>query len=307
MSAEPDDFAVATSLLAQGKKPEAFNHLVKARAAAGRDLAQLDRIASAMEQADQINSAYELRKFIVTANPTDVSIQLESLRLGAAAARGDYSAMKVVETELDALTALLPPDAADFWLKAGNTYKNLQTTEKALRAVKNAVAARSESLDTALWIAHFYVSNGLNWRCWWTMRKLLRLADLPNYRLAELSWLSRRARSPNLAIRFARRMQALNPQDVHALFLEAKAYEQKRKLRHAATLLKNRLDDCKSVQDGGNFALEVSAVLVAGGALEAERSLLLHAAATWPDNEAVATRLQIAQFGTKASSWHVKA
>ena len=307
MTVEQDDLALAHALLAEGKKPEAFNHLVKARAAAGRDLARLDAIARGMEQADQIHSAYELRKFIVVADPNDVSAQMENLRIGAIAVRGDASGLKTVENELDALISRLPLDAAGLWLAAGNVYQSIPVTGKALRAVKNAGAGGLDSADVLLQIAHFYVSTGRHWRCWWTLRKLFRLTDLPNYRLAELSLLSRRAACPNLAIRYARRMQAMDPRDVNALLLEAKAFVDKRKLRYAATLIKERLEEFKSVQDDGTLALEASPVLLAGDELEAERSLLLHAAATWPHNEAIATRLQIAQFGTKSSSWQAKA
>ena len=294
---EEDDLAAAHTLLAAGNKAEAFTRLIQAKGAAGGDLARLGAIAAAMEQAGQHRSALELWQDVMRMAPDDVAVHLAYLRTRIAVAGGDHSALRTVENELDALVNRHADLTAPLWLTTSELYQWIHSPGKQRQAIKRAVAAAPDSLEIMRQVAHRYCYDGRRWRAWWMLRRLVRRADLPVPVMGELAHVSTEAGSPNLGIRFARRLQTAEPANLHAVVLEAKAFKSKGKNRRAAMLVKARLPEFMAYADQGHLALQVALVLSAGGELEAERSLLAHVAAASPDNREIATALEVAQFG----------
>ena len=294
---EEDDLEAARSLLAAGNKAEAFNRLIRAKAAGG-DPARLGAIAAAMEQAGQHGSAVELWRVVVAAVPYDVAAHLAYLGARIASAGGDHSALTTIENELDVLVARRSQFTAPLWLTAADLYKWLHAAGKQRQAIKRAMAEAPASIEILRHVAHRYCDEGRRWRAWWVLQQLSRRTDLPDHLMGELSHLSRAAGAPNLGIRFARRLQALDRSNLDALVLEALAFKAKGKTRHAAQLVKARQTELSTLAGRGHLALQAASVLSAGGELEAERSLLTHAAAANPDNREIATALEAAQFGT---------
>lgn len=294
---DEDDLAAAHTLLAAGNRAEAFTRLIQAKAAASGDPVRLGAIAAAMEQAGQHRSALELWQDVMMLAPDDMAAHLAFLRTRIAVAAGDQSALRTVENELDALVGGRPDFTAPLWLATAELYQWVKATGKQRRAVKRAVAAAPGSLDIMRQVAHRYCYDGRMWRAWWMLQRLVRRADLPVQVMGELAHVSNQARSPNLGIQFARRLQAAEPANLHAVVLEANAFKAKGKPRRAAMLVKARLPEFIAYGDHGHLALQVAPLLSGGGELEAERALLTQVAASCPDNREVATALEVAQFG----------